>query len=129
VPVRSYEEMRVWKRPDEYALPGGGSSGGLAVSFDLIRASVGYEILQAGVFYTHDRLGPLVYPHIGPIVESEKLPGVGRQNLRFGVEVGAYVGDRKADKFYDAGRVYFGLSFKSDFDDYRAIMAEVRLNF
>ncbi|HUU42763.1 MAG TPA: hypothetical protein VMX57_03235 [Planctomycetota bacterium] len=128
IPVRGFEEMRIWKRADEYAQPGPGARGGWSLYFDWIDAEVGYEIVESSLFYTHDRLGPLMLPHVGPVFERERLPGLGWQDSRFGIELGAYLGERKTDPFYRGGRFYLGVRGLSDFDDYFSVMGEVRIN-
>ena len=127
IPVRNFEEGRIWMRPDEWGQSGYADWGGLVLSVDSIDASVDYKDFQTGLFYTRQRFGPLLFPHVGPIVESERIPGIGRQDWRYGIEVGTYLGNRPPSKFFQAGRVYIGVSAKTDFDNYDSIFGELRL--
>jgi hypothetical protein len=127
IQVRNFEEGRIWMRPDEWAQAGYGDWGGLVLSIDAIDAAVGYKIFQAGLFYTRPKYGPLLCPHVGPIFESERLPDIGRQDWRCGLEFGTYLGHRAPTKFFKAGRVYLGVSALSDFEDYTSVMGELRL--
>jgi len=129
VAVRSYEEGRVWVRPDEWAQEGTGDNrGGLSLYVDYYDADVGYELFHASVFYTHPRCGMLLYPHIGPVFQRERLVGIGYQDWRYGIEVGGYLGSRKPSKFYKAGRFYLGIRVLSDFNDYVSGLGELRIN-
>jgi hypothetical protein len=128
IAVRSFEEMRVWKRPDEFAQAGGFGQGGLALSLDAIHTDGDYKILQAGLYYTVEQCGPLLVPHIGPVVESETLPGLGTQDLRYGIDFGTYLLPRRPSPFFRGGIIYLGVTALSDFDDYSSILGQVRIN-
>jgi len=130
IEVRNFEEGRIWIRPDEWAQSGtgAGGAGGWALALDSFSADVGYEKFEMELFYTHQRLGACILPHVGGVIEREKLPGIGRQDWRYGIELGTYLGGRQPDKFFQGGRFYIGLRATSDFDDYSSLMGELRLN-
>lgn len=129
IPVRSFEEARLWRRTDEFAQPAKGHRIGAALSLDYLSTDVGYRKWEVRVPVTIDRLGPMIMPHAGPTVEREDLPGVGRLDEKFGVEFGSYFAKYRDWKFFRGGLFYLGASTKTDFDDSYSFHFEVRLNF
>lgn len=133
IKARSWEETRVWRRTAEWSNPfdeGAIRHGGISVYFDDYKHTSGYHIWELRMDYVHDRVGTLVTPHAGPRVEYEKIPDVGRQDLRYGFEIGSYFGEFLTDsKFYHGGRVYAGVKVLSDFNEYSAINIEIAIMF
>lgn len=68
-------------------------------------------------------------PHLGPTVEREELPGVGRLDEKFGVEFGSYFMKHRDWKFFRGGLFYLGAATKTDFDSSYSFHLEARLNF
>lgn len=129
IPVRSFEEARLWRRTDEFGQPAEGKKLGVALSVDYLSTDVGYKKYDVRLPVTLNQLGPMIMPHLGPTVEREELPGIGRLDEKIGLAFGSYFWKYRDWKFFRGGLFYLGGSAKTDFNGSHSCTAEVRFNF